>query len=92
MSKILFVPVSVISGFLAGKLATTLFERMWRLLDKRESPEPDQRGVRWTKLIAALALEGAIFRAVRGAFDRGARELFTRVTGTWPGEEAPKSG
>ncbi len=91
MSKVLFVPFSVISGFLAGKLATALFERTWRLIDKQESPEPDQRGVRWTKLIAALVLEGAIFRAVRGAFDRGARELFTRATGTWPGEEAPKA-
>lgn len=92
MSKILFVPFSVISGFLAGKLATVLFERIWRLLDSQESPEPDQRGVKWSKLIAALALEGAIFRAVRGAFDRGARELFTRTTGAWPGKEATESG
>lgn len=91
MVKILFIPFSVISGFLAGKLATTLFERVWRLLDKQASPEPDQRSVRWTKLIAALALEGAIFRVVRGAFDRGARELFTRSTGIWPGKESPKS-
>lgn len=91
MSKVLFIPFSVISGFLAGKLATTLFERIWRLLDNQESPEPDQRGVRWSKLLAALALEGAIFRAVRGAFDRGARELFTRATGTWPGEEEQKA-
>lgn len=91
MSKILFVPFSVISGFLAGKVATTVFERLWQLVDKQESPDPDQRGIRWPKLIAALALEGAIFRAVRGAFDRGARELFSRVTGTWPGAEAPES-
>jgi uncharacterized protein DUF4235 len=87
--KILFVPFSVISGFLAGKVATAAFERLWQLVDKQESPEPDQRAVRWPKLIAALALEGAIFRTVRGAFDRGSRELFSRATGTWPGEQAP---
>ncbi|MBV8431383.1 MAG: DUF4235 domain-containing protein [Solirubrobacterales bacterium] len=91
MTKILFVPFSVISGFLAGKVATLVFERVWRLVDQQESPEPDQRGVRWPKLIAALLLEGAIYRAVRGAFDRGSRELFTRATGSWPGEQAPKS-
>ena len=91
MSKILFMPFSVLGGFLAGKIATSAFERIWGLVDDRESPEPDQRGVKWPKLIAALALEGAIFRAVRGAFDRGARELFHRLTGSWPGGEAPKA-
>jgi hypothetical protein len=91
MSKILFLPFGLIGGFLAGKVATTAFERLWRLVDDRESPESDQRAVKWPKLIAALALEGAIFRAVRGIFDRGARELFQRLTGTWPGEERPDS-
>ena len=42
MSKILFVPFNVISGFIAGKIATTVFERIWRLVDDQESPEPDQ--------------------------------------------------
>jgi hypothetical protein len=91
MSKILFLPFSVIGGFLAGKVATVAFNRLWRLIDDRESPEPDQRAVRWPKLILALALEGAIFRAVRGVFDRGSREVFRRATGAWPGEESPKA-
>ncbi len=87
MTKILFVPFSIITGFLAGKVATMIFERLWRLVDDRESPQPDQAAIKWPKLIVALALEGAIFRAVRGGFDRGARELFSRATGSWPGEE-----
>ena len=91
MSKILFLPFSVLGGVLAGKIATILFERLWRLVDKQESPDPDQQGVKWSKLIAALVIEGAIFRAVRGVFDRGARELFTRLTGSWPGDEAAKT-
>lgn len=90
MTKVLFLPFSIIGGFLAGKVATLLFERIWRLVDDRESPEPSQRAVRWPKLILALVLEGAIFRAVRGAADRGSRELFHRMTGAWPGDEAPK--
>ncbi len=89
MSKILFAPFSVISGFLAGKLATATFERVWRLVDDHESPEPSQRAARWSKLLAALALEGAIFRTVRGAADRGARQIFRRLTGAWPGDETP---
>ena len=90
MMKILFLPFSVIGGFLAGKVAETIFERVWSLVDDQESPEPDQRWVQWPKLIAALAVEGAIFRAVRGGFDRGSRELFRRMTGAWPGDEAPE--
>jgi hypothetical protein len=42
--------------------------------------------VPWQKLIAALVVQGAIFRAVRGRIDRGSRELFSRATGTWPGK------
>ena len=90
MSKILFLPFSLVGGFLAGKIATIAFERLWRLVDDRDSPDSDQPGVKWPKLIAALALEGAIFRAVRGISDRASRELFSRLTGSWPGGEAPK--
>lgn len=88
MTKILFLPFSVLGGLLAGKLAAKAFDGLWRLVDKQESPKPDQRRARWPKLLAALILEGAIFRVVRGAVDRGSRELFSRLTGSWPGEEA----
>jgi hypothetical protein len=92
MTKVLFLPFSVIGGFLAGKVATMIFERLWRVVDDQASPEPDQRWAQWPKLVLALALEGAIFRTVRGGFDRGSRELFTRLTGAWPGKDAPKRG
>jgi len=39
---------------------------------------------------AALLVEGAIFRLVRGMADHGARHSFAKVTGTWPGEERPE--
>jgi hypothetical protein len=90
MSKILFLPFSMVGGFLAGKIATTAFERLWRLVDDQESPEPDQRAIKWPKLIAALALEGAIFRTMRGLFDHGSRQVFHKLTGSWPGEESPE--
>ena len=42
------------------------------------------------KLAVALALQGAIFRAVRGIVEHAARRTFARTTGTWPGEERPE--
>jgi hypothetical protein len=88
--KILFTPISVVAGVLAGIVGKKVFERLWGLIDDEEPPGPEHREVSWPKLIAALALEGAIFRLVKGLADRGARRAFATGTGTWPGEERPE--
>ena len=90
MSKILFIPVSVVGGIIAGVVGKKIFERVWGLLDDEEPPDPKHRDVPWKKVVPALLIEGAIFRAARGLADRGARKAFTRATGTWPGEEGPE--
>jgi hypothetical protein len=89
MSKLIFIPISVIGGILAGVVGRKTFEGLWGVIDRQEAPDPKHRDVTWQRLIPALLLEGAIFRAVRGAFDHGARRAFTRLTGSWPGEERP---
>jgi Protein of unknown function (DUF4235) len=86
LAKIVFIPFSIVAGLLAGFVGKRLFERAWALIDSEEPPGPGHRETSWVKLIAALALEGAIFRAVRGAFDHGSRSSFARLTGIWPGE------
>ena len=82
MKKIAFLPVSIAGGYLAGLIGTKIFERVWGLIDDQD--------VSYGKLIAALALEGAIFRVIRGLFDHQARRAFARATGEWPGEEEPE--
>lgn len=89
MAKILFAPFSIAGGMLAGLVATRLFGFIWGRIDDREPPGPDDRQATWAKLVAALVLEGAIFRLVRGAFDHGARAAFYRSTRTWPGDKQP---
>jgi hypothetical protein len=90
--KILFAPFGLIGGLLSGAVAKRAFDRTWKLIDSDAAPAPDQRGTSWVKLTAALVLQGAIFRLVRGAFDRGSRETFTRLTGRWPGREGGSQG
>jgi len=90
IAKILFIPFSVVGGLLAGFVGKKVFEQVWGLIDKEEPPGPKHRETSWFKLIAALALEGAIFRAVKGAFDHGSRSSFAKLTGTWPGEQRPE--
>jgi Protein of unknown function (DUF4235) len=88
--KFLFLPISIIGGIVAGLLAKKAFEQAWGLIDDEEPPEAKHREIEYGKLAAALVLEGAIFRLVRGFFDHGARHGFARLTGSWPGEEAPE--
>lgn len=89
MGRVLFTPVGIISGLLAGLIASKVFEFIWSRFDEEEAPEPGHREVSWPKLLAALAVEGAIFRLSRGLVDRGTRASFKRATGSWPGEERP---
>jgi hypothetical protein len=90
MLKLMFMPFRLIGGVIAGALATKLFERLWSLIDKQEAPDPGQREIPIGKLVPALLLEGAVFRAVRGLVDHGSRQAFSRLTGRWPGEERPE--
>ena len=76
---------------LAGILAKKLFEQIWSLIDKDEPPDAKHRDVSETKMLAALAVEGAVFRTTKGAVDHYARRSFERFTGTWPGEEEPEA-
>jgi Protein of unknown function (DUF4235) len=90
MSKILFIPFSVIGGILAGAIGKKTFELIWGAIDDAEAPEPKHREIPFVKLLAALVLEGAIFRAIRGLIDHGTRHAFQKMTGSWPGEEQPE--
>jgi hypothetical protein len=88
--KFIYLPVGIVTGLLAGVIAKKIFEQLWGVIEDREPPEAKHREIELPKLVAALLLEGAIFRLVRGFVDHGARRGFARLTGTWPGEEAPE--
>lgn len=90
MTKLLFVPFSMIAGIIAGALSKKTFEAIWGVIDDHEAPEPKHRDVALAKLISALVLQGAIVRTIRGVFDHGSRKAFERLTGSWPGEEQPE--
>jgi hypothetical protein len=89
MAKLLFIPVSIGGGLVAGFVSKKVFDQVWGLIDTEEPPESKHRDVDWRKLLLAAAVQGAIFRAVREASDHYSRRAFARTTGTWPGEEHP---
>jgi hypothetical protein len=90
MAKVVFLPLSVGGGMLAGAIGKKLFEVIWGLIDKEDAPQAQHRQIHLGKLAVALTIEGALFRLIKGFVDHGSRQGFTRLTGTWPGEEAPE--
>jgi hypothetical protein len=88
--KFAFMPVSIAGGVLAGLITKKIFEQIWGLVDEEEPPDAKHRHIDYRKLAVALLIEGAIFRLTRGFVDHSSRRGFARLTGSWPGEEAPE--
>ncbi len=89
VAKLLFIPFSVGGGLLAGVVAGKVFEQIWGVIDQEEPPQAEHRNISWGKLMAAAALQGAIFKMAREATDHGSRHGFAQLTGAWPGRRSP---
>ena len=90
MGKALFTPLSIAAGFAAGMVSTKIFEQIWGLIDDEEPPDAKHQRIDYRKLLMALAIQGAVMRVIRGLVDHGLRQGYARLTGAWPGEEAPE--
>jgi hypothetical protein len=88
--KVLFVPFSVIGGYVAAFMGKALFSKVWGSIDEEEPPDPKHRDVTWPKLLVASAIEGAVFQLSRAIFERVTRLGFANLTGSWPGPAAPE--
>ena len=84
--KLIYKPIGLALGLLAGFIGTAIFNKVWSLFDDEEPPKPTTQRVTWPKVLAAAALQGAIFRVTRAAIDRGGASGWWRVFGVWPGE------
>lgn len=90
MGKLMFLPISIGTGLLAGLIGKKTFAMIWGVIDDEEAPKAEHRNISLPKLIAALAIEGALFALIKGLVDHGSRHAFARATGAWPGEERPE--
>jgi hypothetical protein len=85
MKKIMFKPVGMLAGALAGAAAGLLFKQVWRLIaDEQDTPNATDEERGWTEILVAAALQGAIFAVVKAAVDRGGAEGVRAFTGHWP--------
>ena len=88
MNKLIYKPISLGTSILAGLLADAIFKRVWRLAAHQdEAPQATDAQRSWVEVLAAAALQGAVFSLVRAAVDRGAAEGTRKLTGSWPGDD-----
>jgi hypothetical protein len=54
--------------------------------DEPDPPNPTDSHYSWREVLAAAAVEGAVFGLVRAAIDRGGARGYQKLTGVWPGD------
>lgn len=85
-SKLVYRPIGLVAGAAAGLAAGVLFKQVWRLAaGDNDAPDALDEERTWAEILAAAALQGAIFALVKAAVDRGAARGVQKVTGNWPG-------
>jgi Protein of unknown function (DUF4235) len=85
MSKVLYKPVGLALSVAGGLVASAVFKRVWQVLaGEPEPPKATGREYGWAQVLAAAALQGAIFGFVKAAIDRGGAVGVRKVTGHWP--------
>ncbi len=84
--NLLFKPVSLVASVAAGAVAALAFRQTWKLISgDDDTPDATDEDRGWGEVIAAAAIQGAIFAMVKAAVDRGGAASVRRLTGSWPG-------
>ncbi|TDC31322.1 DUF4235 domain-containing protein, partial [Micromonospora sp. 15K316] len=72
IGRVAYKPVGVLLGIAAGTVAGAIFRQVWKLTaGDGEAPDATDEDRGWGEILAAAALQGAIFAVVRAAVDRG---------------------
>lgn len=94
MIKLVYKPVSILVSVLGGILAGAIFKKVWQVAaHEKEAPTATDIRRGWPEVLAAAALQGAIFALVKAALDRSVAEGTRKLTGIWPGDDSqPEKG
>jgi hypothetical protein len=85
ITKVAYKPVGMILGASAGIVSGLVFKQVWKRVghdDGAPTATDEERG--WGEVLAAAALQGAIFALVKAAVDRAGAAGVRKVIGEWP--------
>jgi hypothetical protein len=85
VNKIAYKPVGILLGIAAGSIAGAVFKKVWQVASgDDDTPNATDEDRSWVEVLAAAALQGAIFAVVKAAVDRGGATGVRKMTGEWP--------
>ncbi|HXV32803.1 MAG TPA: DUF4235 domain-containing protein [Gaiellaceae bacterium] len=87
MAKLAYRPFGLLLSVLSGLLAGAIFRQVWkRARDQDDAPKPRESEYGLGEVLAAAAIQGAVFAFVKAAVDRSGARAFEKLTGSWPGD------
>jgi hypothetical protein len=88
-AKILYRPFGIVSSVLGGLVAGAVFKQVWKHATpgaESDSPKALESEYSLRQVLAAAAVQGAIFAVVKALIQRTGARAFERATGDWPGD------
>jgi hypothetical protein len=83
--KIAYKPVGMLLGAGAGIISGLIFKQIWKVAGHDDdAPNATDQDRGWSEILLAAAIQGAIFAAVKAAFDRAGAAGVQKATGQWP--------
>jgi Protein of unknown function (DUF4235) len=87
VNRALYKPIGLGAGMLSGMVAGAIFSQVWKLVSNEDdAPGATEKEYGWGEVLAAAAIQGAIFGVVRAAVERAGAKGYQRMTGEWPGD------
>jgi hypothetical protein len=85
---VLYKLLAPLLGMLGGLVASTLFRQLWKIVARQDdAPDPDDRSRGWPEVLAASAMQGAIFGVTQAVIRRVTAKVVRKNTGHWPGDD-----
>ncbi|RZU49031.1 uncharacterized protein DUF4235 [Krasilnikovia cinnamomea] len=86
VQKIAYKPVGLLLGVMAGAVAGMVTRKIWQVASgDDDTPDATDEDRGWGEIVAAAALQGAVFAVVKALVDRGGATGVRKLTGEWPG-------
>jgi len=86
VGKVAYKPLGLVLGAGAGLVSGLVFRQVWKFVERdRDAPNATDEDRGWGEILAAAAIQGAIFALVKAAVDRAGAKGVQRLTGDWPG-------